>query len=118
MAVTIAPATAAPASSWTSPSIVPEGSEATRSTGWGVCAEPRADAQRTTTAPTPAAINLDASLMVPPSGRGTRGGALPGGDGEVDFPRQRLVRDLVGHLDLEAVITVREGGKRYGLAGL
>src|SRR2546423_766640 len=39
-------------------------------------------------------------------------------DGETDFPRQRLVRDLVGHLDLESVIALRERGERYCLPAL
>src|SRR5471030_1278524 len=39
-------------------------------------------------------------------------------DGEVDFPSQRLVRDLVGDLDLETVVTFRKRRQRHGLATL
>ena len=39
-------------------------------------------------------------------------------NGEVDVPGDRLVGDLVGHLDLEPVITFRERPQRHALAGL
>src|SRR5476649_2348079 len=39
-------------------------------------------------------------------------------DGEVDFPRQRLVRDLVGDLDLEPVVAFRKRRERHGLPAL
>src|SRR4051812_47987247 len=68
--------------------------------------------------PTATAINLDACLMVPPAAGVARRGALPCDDGEVDVPGQRLVRELVGDLDLEPVVAVRKRCERHGLTGL
>ena len=39
-------------------------------------------------------------------------------DREIDVPGQRLVRDLVGDLDLEPVVTFGERGQRHRLAAL
>jgi len=88
--------------------MVPAGTDATRVTACGVCAAARTGIQRTTRAPTAAAIHLDASVMVPPGGRRAGGGALPGGNGEIDVPCQRLVCQLVGDLDLETVVALWE----------
>src|SRR5262245_24829531 len=43
---------------------------------------------------------------------------LRGADREVDLPGQRLVRELVGHLDLEPVVTFGERGKGHRLPAL
>src|SRR5439155_1912045 len=84
----------------------------------GACASATgttAERQRSIRPPTTGcAVLLDACLMCTPCERD----ALRRVDREIDLPRQRLVRDLVGHLDLEPVIAFGKRSQRHGLAAL
>src|SRR6185295_20265050 len=116
-AETIAPDTGAPRSSCTTPRIDPAAIDARCVTGRisvGLCATRSDGRQRSTRPPTTAdAVILDALLMLTPRER-----RLRRADGEVQLPRQRLVRELVGDLDLEPVVACRERRQRHGLAAL
>src|SRR6185295_6694094 len=110
------------------PCIEPAAIDATCATGRtcdGLCARARDDKQRSTRPPTTTdAVILDPLLMSTPDGltpglsRGHGDYVLRRTDGEADFPRQRLVRDLVRHLDLEPIVALGERGQRHGLAAL
>src|SRR5262245_42133984 len=131
---TIAPATGRPRSSSTLPRIAPCVTDAICVTGRGwtaaICAFAAGARQRSTSTPTAAAEN--AVLLNVYSGRLLRsftpvrslrsGCAGPPGlrraDRKVHVPRQGLVRDLVGDLDLEAVRPLGERRQRHGLPAL
>src|SRR5262245_15278719 len=61
------------------------------------------------------AVLLDACLMLHSA---RERDALRRVDREVDLPRQRLVRDLVGHLDFEPVVAFGERRQRHRLTAL
>src|SRR5690349_5198879 len=79
------------------------------------CANTNPGVQSSTRPPTTAAVILDVCLMCTP--RAARS-ALRRVDREIDFPRQRLVRDLVGDLDLEPVLALGERREGHRLPAL
>ena len=85
------------------------------------CALEIAGKPRTIRPPTTAdAINLDVIALLRQARTAERRGCslYPADDGEVHVARQRLVRELVGDLDLEAIVAFRERRQRHGLAAL
>src|SRR5580765_2474988 len=95
--------------------------------GAGVCARAAVARHRSPRLPAAdATTTLDRSLMLTSGpirlarerARSGHGAGLRRIDREVHVASDRLVRDLVGHLDLEAILTLRERCQRHGLAGL
>src|SRR5581483_3464433 len=105
--------------------MAPGASEAIRATtsgtGEGACADKPAGRHTSATSPptTADAIDCDVTRMLGPcvsaSGRAS---PLGRADGEVDVPCQRFVRDLVGNLDLQAILPFGEARQRHRLPAL
>src|SRR5438093_3207758 len=103
-----------PASSCTTPVIAPEPTHATRTTaaspdGMPVCACAGSAIPRSIRPPTIADAVLDGAMPVTPRALCTPSRS---GDCDVHVACQRLVRETVGDLDLEAIVTL---GKRRQL---
>src|SRR5437660_12714498 len=95
----------------------PGASEASCVTACNACARVAADAHRRTRPPTTAdAANLECLLICRALCGRAESVRLRRGDGEVHVLCQRLVRQLVGNLDLQAIVPLREARQRHGLA--
>src|SRR5258708_22461471 len=99
--------------------MAPEASDAMCPADTDGCAAAGRGTQKVTRTPAAAAIRLGVFLMRPWAAAGSSARvALTSGDGEVDFARYGLRRELVGDFDFEPVVARRKRLQRHGLPRL
>src|SRR5580765_6059971 len=97
--------------------MVPGASEATGPTARATCPITREGTHRITRTPAAAAISPGVFLIVPRlPPRAEPSALLAGGNTKVDVARDRLAREFVRHLDLEAIVASRKRGQLHALA--